>query len=98
MKKTERDMFPMIKKWQASGINPKEFCNTHDLSLQIFYYWVRKYKRSQALPGSGFIPVEVNPIEESFKGEVQILYPNGVQITLSDEVSIPRIKALINAI
>ena len=91
-------MFPMIKKWQSSGIKPKKFCNKHDLSLQIFYYWLRKYKKSQALSVSEFIPIAVNSIEESFKGEVQILYPNGVQITLSDEVSIPRIKALINAI
>lgn len=91
-------MFPLIKKWQASGISPKEFCNKHDLSFHIFYYWLRKYKQQQTSLRSGFIPVEVNPVEEPFKRELQILYPNGVQITLSDEVSIPRIKALINAI
>ena len=88
-------MFPLIEKWQASGINLKKFCNKHDLSVHIFYYWLRKYKQLETSSRTGFIPVDVNHIEESSKIEVQILYPNGVQITLSDEVSIPRIKALM---
>ncbi len=91
-------MFPLINKWQASGISLKEFCNNHNLSVHIFYYWLRKYKQQHNSLSTGFIPVEVNAVEEPSKTEVQILYPNGVQITLSDQVSTPRIKALINAI
>jgi hypothetical protein len=40
MKKSEREnwqreMFSLIKKWQSSGMNQRDFCNRHDLSIYI---------------------------------------------------------------
>jgi transposase-like protein len=94
-----KEMLSLIKKWQKSGISQKEFCIDHDIPLHLFYYWLRKHRQTQSSSGSGFVPVEINPSEDNRKEmeDIQIHYPNGVHLILSDKVSIPMIKALIKA-
>jgi hypothetical protein len=103
MKKSERknwrqEMFSLIKQWQTSGINQKDFCKQHDLSMHAFYYWLRKYKQTNTSSNDGFLPVEIVPPVNDTRGDIQIHYPNGVLITLDKAVSISRIKALIKAV
>jgi len=104
MKKSEREnwhreMFSLIKKWQNSGINQKNFCNQHEITLHAFYYWLRKYKQAHERSENGFVPVEIEPLgNNSKKEEIQIYYPNGVLIILDKAVSLSRIKALIKSI
>ncbi len=103
MKKDEREnwkleMFSLIKKWKKSGINQRDFCDQHDLSIPTFHYWLRKYKHIHTSSENGFVPVEISPATDIIKGEIQIHYPNGVLLTLSEEASISRIKALIKFI
>jgi transposase-like protein len=50
MKKLEREnwqkeMLSLIREWKESGINQKDFCRQHDLTIHAFYYWLRKYKQ-----------------------------------------------------
>ena len=94
----QREMFSLIKKWQRSGISQKDFCSQHDLYIHAFYYWLRKYKQVNPSSENGFLPVEIGPSDNGSKGEIQFHYPNGVLITLSEAVSLSRIKALIKAI
>ena len=104
MKKSEREnwkreMFSLIRKWQNSGMNQKDFCIQHELTLHAFYYWLRKYKNLHQTSENGFVPVEIEPLgNNSKREEIQIHYPNGVLITLDKAVSFSRIKALIKAI
>lgn len=103
MKKSEREnwrqeMFFLIKQWQTSGINQRDFCKQHDLSIHAFHYWLRKYKQSNTTSKDGFLPVEIGPPVNDPRGDIQIHYPNGVLITLDKAVSISRIKALIKAV
>lgn len=95
----QQEMFTLIRKWKLSGIKQQEFCDRHDISIYMFYYWLRKYKQVES-PNSGFIPVEIQGSNnrEREKGEIRIEYPNGVLLTVNDSVKISRIKALINAI
>ena len=104
MKKVEgenwkTEMFLLIKKWQKSGISQKDFCIHHDIPLHLFYYWLRKHRQALSSSGSGFVAVEISPSEDNrkVKEDIQIYYPNGVHLILSDNVSIPRIKALVKA-
>jgi hypothetical protein len=92
MKKSERenwqqDMFSLIRKWQNSEINQKDFCNQHEITLHAFYYWLRKYKQAHARSENGFVLVEIEPLGN--------YYSNGVLIILDKAVSLSRIKALI---
>jgi len=103
MKKSEREnwqreMFSLIKKWQEGEIGRKELCDRHDITLHAFYYWLRKYKQRHQSSENGFVPVEIEPMGNNSKEEIQIHYPNGVLITLDKTVSLSRIKALIKAI
>jgi transposase-like protein len=103
MKKPEREnwqkeMFSLIRKWKESGINQKDFCRQHDLTLHAFYYWLRKYKQINVLSENGFLPVELRPPVSDTREDIQIRYPNGVLVILDKSISISRIRALIKAI
>ncbi len=103
MKKQEREnwkneMLLLIREWKESGINQKDFCRQHDLTMHSFYYWLRKYKQINTPLENGFLPVEIKPPVNGTRGDIQIHYPNGVQITLDKSVSISRIRALIKSI
>ena len=97
-----RDMFSLIKKQEESNISARAFYRQHNVPEHIFYYWRRKYKEAHGPSGQGFLPVEIGPPvlppSNDTRGDIQIHYPNGVQITLDKSVSISRIKALIKAI
>jgi transposase-like protein len=71
----QKEMFSLINKWKGSGINQIDFCEQHDISIHAFYYWLRKYKQTQPESGSGFLPVEICPINNDIplKGEIRIL-------------------------
>jgi hypothetical protein len=103
MKKQEREnwqkeMFSLIREWKESGIDQRDFCKHHDLSMHAFYYWLRKYKQINTSSENGFIPVELKPPVNGTKEDIQIHYPNGVLVTLDKSVSISRIRALIKSI
>jgi hypothetical protein len=107
MNKTEqeehrREMFSLIRDYQDSNMSARAFYRQHNVPEHIFYYWRRKYKEAHGPSGQGFLPVEIGPPvlppSNDTRGDIQIHYPNGVQITLDKSVSISRIKALINAI
>jgi len=97
-----RDMFSLIKKQEESNISARAFYRQHNLPEHIFYYWRRKYKAAHDSGEKGFLPVEIGPPvlppANDIRSDIQIHYPNGVQITLDKSVSISRIKALIKAI
>lgn len=97
-----QEMFSIIKQYLESDMSARDFYRQHNLTEHRFYYWRRKYMDHHHPSGKSFIPVEVNapahpPINDA-RGDIQIHYPNGVQVTLDRSVSISRIKALIKAI
>jgi transposase-like protein len=97
-----QDMFSLIKKYEESNTSALEFYHQHNLPEHIFYYWRRKYREAHSPTEKGFLPVEIGPSVlppvNELRDSVQIQYPNGVQVTLDNSVSISRIKALIKAI
>ena len=77
------EMRPIIEKWEVSGLTKKEFCKQQDLAPSVFYYWYKKYKSAGS--AGGFIPIKIkNSIQES---HLEILYPNGVKLKLSTDIS-----------
>ena len=43
-------MFPLVESWQKSGLTQKEFSQKHQISDQVFYYWVSRYRNAQLVP------------------------------------------------
>lgn len=53
-------MFPLVESW----LTQKEFSQQHQISDQVFYYWVARYRKAQPvspLPGSGPV-VKTKPV------------------------------------
>ena len=62
MRRPDPEEWPkLIKKYRASGLRQKEFCQQHDVSLSTFQFWLyRKSKRKPRSKGKpAFVPVEV---------------------------------------
>jgi transposase-like protein len=45
--RTEVEMFPLVESWQKSGLTQKQFSQQHQISDQVFYYWVARYRKAQ---------------------------------------------------
>ena len=91
-------MFSLVRKWKQSGNNQKDFCDRHDISVHTLHYWLRKYKQSNSVLETGFLPVEIKPPVNESNADIQIHYPNGVMVTIDKSVSLSRIRALIKVI
>ena len=44
--KTEAQMFPLVESWQKSGLTQKQFSQQHQISEQVFCYWVSRYRKT----------------------------------------------------
>ena len=69
-----------VDAWQTSGLSQANFCKTNDLNYHRFGYWVRKFRRqsetAQGKTSSGFVPVTVNPHDDS--AGLCLTLPNGI--------------------
>jgi hypothetical protein len=104
--KSKAVMYRYVKRWQASGMSQSKFCRAEKLTKSTFRYWVTKYKQeknasaiSDIKESQAFIPVKlpksVNGIA-SESGQIEIYFPNGVQLNCSAGIDIGQLKYLIN--
>ncbi len=47
--KTAAEMFPLVERWQKSGLTQKEFSQQHGVSEHVFYYWVSRYRNALSI-------------------------------------------------
>jgi|GEM_PF-3486216 hypothetical protein len=100
----QNEMFAMIKSSIESGINRKLFFKQQGISVHTYYYWYQKYKRSEIKSKDKFIPVVIEkpakPAEQVTpkKTEIEVCYPNGVRIKLTQELNLPVLRSLIELI
>jgi hypothetical protein len=85
----------LLTEYETSGLQQKDFCAKHDLSLSTFQYWLyRRSKKSdsQSGPATKFLPVEVVPSpalsarREQATSGVIVELPGGVRVQLSSDV------------
>ena len=98
-------MFQAIELWQESGLSQVKFCSGEKLSVKTFSYWLRKYRKEKGLlegptkkASETFIPVEVSrgrTLNPDY-GRIEVLFPNGVQISCPAGIDIGQLKTLIN--
>jgi hypothetical protein len=77
------EMRPIIERWEVSGLTKKEFCDQQQIAPSVFYYWYKKYKTQDN--SSGFIPIKIK--STTYGDHLEIIYPNGVKLKLSPDVS-----------
>lgn len=90
-------MFPLIQKWERSGLRQKEFCNQHGIKPSVFWYWLRRYREEgQSAPEDvrGFVSIEMDaPAIESALAEV--IYPDGTRLAFKERVSLAFLQGLL---
>lgn len=88
-------MFTLIAAWELSQEPQTHFCHRHDVTLGTFSYWRTKYLQekngTEPSPALGnFIGLQPHLPEG-----LEILYPNGVRIRLSESSLLADVQALI---
>ena len=60
-RKTDREMYPLVEQWLESGETQLTFCDSHNLTISTFSYWVRKYRKQNRVSeaGGSFVPLSI---------------------------------------
>lgn len=101
-KNNQQEMQDHIQRWKKSRMTKIEYCNQQSLSYHSFKYWCIKlgYKsRTRRKASPGFISLHVNEppaIQNRINEKIEISYPNGVCIKISESTALPIIKNLIS--
>jgi hypothetical protein len=91
---TQPDMISFIMEWEESGQSQKLFCREKGIPVSKFYYWLRKYRRSQSNQAvTDFAPVRIR--QSNGIGGLDIQYPNGVVVRLHAPVDMSMLRAMI---
>lgn len=91
MKKREH-MLNLVAEWRKSGLSQQQFCNSRDLTLGKFSYWVAQSKPKS---DSGFIALTPDKLQRS--ESLEIHYPNGVVVKVGS-VDLTIISGLIGLV
>ena len=95
-------MYGLIEQYLASGLSQRLFYTQEQLCKSSFEYWLKKYRHEKGIPipsrkrtKKTFIPVELsNPLPDK-EPQIQIIYPNGVQVTCPMGISHQQLKSLV---
>ena len=87
-----QEMYTLIKKYYASDLKQKLFCEQQGIAYSTFHWWLSKYKNdTTSMTNRGkcsgdFIPVHVGSPDTStvYSSTCYIEYPNGVIVHLLD--------------
>ena len=96
-------------KWQAlvnqqkqSGLTQKEFCKEHQLAASTFAYYSsvfgNKKKKYSEISNNNFIPIEIKNSSKSKSSELKIIFPNGIQCFVAEDLEINKIKKFIEVL
>lgn len=100
----EKEMFSLVKSCLDSGTSKREYLRQNGISEGIFYFWYKKYKASIAKQEDKFIPLVIpetskHPEQKTTvtkKTELEICYPNGVKVKLTQELDLTVLRSLIS--
>jgi len=90
----KQEMFALIESSINSGLTKKAFCQQQGIKLSLFYYWQKRYRQQQE-EDAGFLPVQISG--RSGAGDIEIIYPSGVQVRLGGGVPLSFVRSLITS-
>jgi hypothetical protein len=97
--RTEKEMFPLVAEWLASGITQKAFSQRHGLALHLMPYWVAKYRKAhpsvQLTPttASGFIQLAT---PQATVSKMEVVLPSGAVIRFSSLIPVTYLQELLS--
>ena len=100
----EKKFIELYQRHKNSGLSVEAFCENEIIAPSTFYYWRKKLKDKNRLPG--FIPVVIDskpssmvpqhslPVKEG-DSNIEIELPDGIIIRLKNGYDFSMIKSLI---
>lgn len=91
-----------IKKYLASGLTQREFCQQQKLAYPTFLAWLRKYRAAEGqAPSSSastpsFVPLQLEPAAHR-AASCTLEYPNGVLVHFSGDIDVQLLTCLLRA-
>lgn len=92
-KVSKEDMFTLIRQWQQSGLNQKQYCHDHNIPYHVFHYWYKRFRDEQQPNTTGSF-VQLRPTMISNVPFAEFTFPGGSRILFHQPVSIEYLKAL----
>jgi len=108
----EKKFIDLYQRQKESGLTVKEFCSNEIIAPATFYYWQKKLKTGNRIPG--FIPVEFKQaapvLQEGFSDNtfsltgqrannslpIEIEFSNKTVLRINSEMDLSTLKALIH--
>ena len=102
--RTQEEMFPLVEQWQGSGQTQKVFCATHNISVSVLAYWLRRYRDryTESHEAAGFVAVQMAASSDcgSLPGRssptaLEVSLPSGAVLRFGQIVPVGYLKALL---
>lgn len=77
----QEQMFSLVQQQEQSGLTIGRFCTEHNLKLNTFHYWRKRYKETNS-SSKGFIAIRSFAHADA-SAPIRVSYPNGVNVDLS---------------
>jgi len=102
-RRSKEEMYQLIESYLASGLSQRMYRIQAHLTKSTFEHWLKKYCQEKGIIKSlkitkSFVPVKLTDNSSQANNErqqIQINYPNGVQLQCSLGIGISQIKELI---
>jgi hypothetical protein len=85
MKRYDHDqMHVLFEQWLGSGLTKKDFALSHQINPVTFYYWAKKFEKTNTNPAAGFQRITISEPADNTQGELMaaIQYPSGTRLEL----------------
>lgn len=89
-------MTPILSAWRASGLSFVGFCRAHDIDATRLQYWVVRERERQR--GGAAEKMTFTEIRPSLSGQLQILLPRGISLSVGVGVDLALVRAVADAL
>lgn len=102
-RRSKDEMYRLIESYLESGLSQRKYSLQVHMSKSSFEHWLKKYRQEKGIALSStktksFIPVKLSGTSSQVSDksqQIQINYPNGVQLQCSLGIGVSQIKELI---
>ena len=92
MKRTSKQMYPIIESYLASGQDQNSFCRQAGISKSALNYWLGKYRRERKHPVASFVEIIPEPTDGP---RIELIYPSGVELRFDRLVAPAYLRELL---
>ena len=97
-RRTLEEAAAMIVRRQSSGLTVLAFCEEENMNVATFYYWQQRLRLKESEETSMLVPISIEKATQHSEGNkeyLELIYPNGVRISIPRHSELNLIRELI---